>query len=454
MANEIEPGTIDCEPDTLARSIKDTLLSAIDPSLHSLVETFAKRFGFAAGAGWVSNVVASITDGKYLRVSGGKIVGGDGGGPPDVHASTHQNAGIDEINVGGLSGELADPQPPKAHASTHSDGNSDAIDIKNLGGYSGTTTTFLRGDKTFATPTGIVPSLHAASHENDGTDEINVDGLSGELADPQPPKLHASSHQNGGGDEINVGGLSGELADPQPPKAHAASHAKGESDAIDLTDLAGFPGGTSNFLRADGSFASPNGGVPAAHATSHSDGGGDEIDIKDLGGYPAGGDVGQVLRGDATFGMATPKTMLSADSAYTNGSRSRYVTGQMGFIPIGASSTVVLLWHVVVPPGATSSCTLKLHLTGTDSSAGDIYFVKSCKRYVANADADDAPGESDGTSIAYNGVADRLQINSLSQLLDGAQPGDWITIGIEFQRAEAVDTYSGTARCFGVMIEW
>lgn len=32
------------------------------------------------------------------------------------------------------------------------------------------------------------------------------------------PAAHAASHQNGGGDEINVAGLSGELADPQPPK--------------------------------------------------------------------------------------------------------------------------------------------------------------------------------------------------------------------------------------------
>lgn len=38
----------------------------------------------------------------------------DSGGVPN-HASTHENGGADEINVGGLSGELADPQPPKSH---------------------------------------------------------------------------------------------------------------------------------------------------------------------------------------------------------------------------------------------------------------------------------------------------------------------------------------------------
>lgn len=34
------------------------------------------------------------------------------------------------------------------------------------------------------------------------------------------PQAHKVSHQNGGGDEISVAGLSGELADNQPPKTH------------------------------------------------------------------------------------------------------------------------------------------------------------------------------------------------------------------------------------------
>jgi len=56
---------------------------------------------------------------------------------------------------------------------------------------------------------------HAASHKNGGGDEVSVAGLSGELADNQPPKTHKASHENAGGDEINVAGLSGLLADDQ-----------------------------------------------------------------------------------------------------------------------------------------------------------------------------------------------------------------------------------------------
>ncbi len=45
------------------------------------------------------------------------------------------------------------------------------------------------------------------------------------------PASHASSHQNGGGDEINVAGLSGELADDQPPKAHGSANHTGNIGA-------------------------------------------------------------------------------------------------------------------------------------------------------------------------------------------------------------------------------
>jgi hypothetical protein len=54
------------------------------------------------------------------------------------------------------------------------------------------------------------------------------------------PGAHASTHENGGGDEINVAGLSGELADPQPPKAHnqalstITGHDKAAHDALGI----------------------------------------------------------------------------------------------------------------------------------------------------------------------------------------------------------------------------
>lgn len=50
-----------------------------------------------------------------------------------------------------------------------------------------------------------------------------------------------------------------------------------------------FPGGTTSFLRADGTFAAPTGVTPAAHAASHQNGGADELSVAGLSGLLADG---------------------------------------------------------------------------------------------------------------------------------------------------------------------
>ena len=51
---------------------------------------------------------------------------------------------------------------------------------------------------------------------------------------PNALPLHASTHQNGGTDEISVAGLSGLLADGQTPLTHASTHASAGSDPLTL----------------------------------------------------------------------------------------------------------------------------------------------------------------------------------------------------------------------------
>lgn len=116
-----------------------------------------------------------------------------GSGTVSLHAGSHESGGTDEINVAGLSGQLADGQTPIAHVSTH---------------------------------------------ENGGSDELNVAGLSGQLADGQTPILHGSTHENGAADEFSLAGLSGLLADNQNPVAHGSAHDPGSSDPI-TTAIAG-----------------------------------------------------------------------------------------------------------------------------------------------------------------------------------------------------------------------
>jgi hypothetical protein len=66
---------------------------------------------------------------------------------------------------------------------------------------SGNTLHFLRGDGVFALAVAT-PVNHAPTHQDGGSDEINVGGLSGLLADPQTPAAHASTHEPGGADEL------------------------------------------------------------------------------------------------------------------------------------------------------------------------------------------------------------------------------------------------------------
>ena len=148
-------------------------------------------------------------------------------------AALHQNGGGAELNVGVLSGLLADDQhvldaevlavaAALLHQGRHIPGGADPMRWTNA--------KLLLGAGAGADPTLIdVPAgagAHAASHQNGGGDEVSVAALSGLLADDQhvldaevlavaAALVHAARHQNGGADELNVGGLNGLLADDQ-----------------------------------------------------------------------------------------------------------------------------------------------------------------------------------------------------------------------------------------------
>lgn len=55
-------------------------------------------------------------------------------------------------------------------------------------------------------------------------------------SDTPIPAAHAASHQNGGSDEISISGLSGLLADSQTALAHASSHTSIGSDSLTLSE--------------------------------------------------------------------------------------------------------------------------------------------------------------------------------------------------------------------------
>ena len=67
-----------------------------------------------------------------------------------------------------------------------------------------------------------------------------------------PPSAHSSSHENDGSDEISVGGLSGLLADAQTPLGHAASHVGGQSDEVNHDTLLNYAVGQHRIINDAG----------------------------------------------------------------------------------------------------------------------------------------------------------------------------------------------------------
>jgi hypothetical protein len=104
------------------------------------------------------------------------------------------------------------------------------------------------------TTLAFTPVVHAATHENGGTDEISVLGLSGLLANPQNPVAHAASHRHGGTDEVATAA----------PGANAIPKADGSGlldNWITVFSGAGSDGlvpdpvvESNNFLRDDGTW--------------------------------------------------------------------------------------------------------------------------------------------------------------------------------------------------------
>jgi hypothetical protein len=242
----------------------------------------------------------------------------------ETHATRHENGGADELSVAGLSGVLADNQNPVPTAGAditaiHDNVASEIFAIAVKGSPTASDLLLIedvadsnnKKSITLGTIPAGAPAAHAASHENGGSDEISVLGLSGLLADnqnpvptagaditaihnnvaseisaiankaaavggdflliedsaaanvkkhllvsglpPATPAAHAASHENGGGDEISVAGLSGLLADNQNPTSHAASHENGGGDEISVAGLSG--------LLADNQNPVPTAGV-------------------------------------------------------------------------------------------------------------------------------------------------------------------------------------------------
>lgn len=243
MANVIDPGTIACIPGTMSGDLYTAFSALVAPADLPLVETAFKRIAFGVSSGWVANVIASITDTKYLQVDGGFIIGGDGGGGGGGAPTTAEyilgavngllpNGRIPTSTATGVF-DLSTPNQLKLNVPDATTAAKGVVELATDGETnSGVAVQGNDSRITQATETsrGIVELATSA----ETTAGLVVQASDTRLSDDRNPLAHKTDHENGGSDEISVAGLSGELADPQPPKTHGSSHASDGSDPMPM----------------------------------------------------------------------------------------------------------------------------------------------------------------------------------------------------------------------------
>lgn len=127
------------------RGKRRTLIGAVQvPVVQQDGRPFASAAAAAGAAGAIETDPAgallgdgSVADPLAVNVDGTTVIINvlnqlEVTGSSGAHAVTHQNGGADEMNVGGLSGLLADGQTPLAHNTSHQTGGSDAIKLDDL----------------------------------------------------------------------------------------------------------------------------------------------------------------------------------------------------------------------------------------------------------------------------------------------------------------------------------
>lgn len=267
----------------------------------------------ASGTGADTDYYLDTTTGDvYKKLIGiWSIVGNIKGpaGPPGPAGSTPTGTGFYHVTGGvmdaasvpfgngagqiaeGNDARFSDSRTPLAHHVSHENGGTDEISVVGLSGLLADPQTPLAHTHIEADITGLVVDLaakvdaavfnnHHARHENGGADQISVAGLNGVLANPQPPIIGATG-------TTAVAGNDARLTDARTPTAHHLTHQSGGTDAINVGGLSGvlndpqppIIGATGTTAVAGNDARLTDARTPTAHHAAHEPGGTDAMAV-------------------------------------------------------------------------------------------------------------------------------------------------------------------------------
>lgn len=213
---------------------------------------------------------------------------------------------------------------------------------------------------------------------------------------------HKTTHQDGGTDEIDVTGLGGKLADDQPIEAHALGSAK--HTAATLAEL--------NAKVSDATLdKDTDTRTPTAHKASHQNGGTDEINVTGLVGATA-----RAILGDATAGRVLRKASLTISNGSTASTLKCTMTAMWNGDAIAEQDNIgkdATTGHFHLTAAGTALTILNAGLTGSALDGHtSLYFNASGTALLVSAIKTDA-----GLVLNFIGVSDGVGLD-LTVLVD------------------------------------
>ena len=252
-----------------------------------------------------------------------------------------------------------------------------------------------------------VPSalpLHASTHEDGGTDEINVAGLSGLLADGQTPLTHASTHASAGSDPLTLaqsqvtsltsdlaaklavagGTMTGQLNFSGTTHAgiKLLSLTTVQRDALTAANGMLIYNTTTATMQKYEAGAWVNSGTPAAHASTHQNGGADEISVAGLSGLLADGQTPLAHIASHAPGGSDALPWTTIHGRGTTGAKPAAAAGNAGYLYFDTTLTKLQrstgsAWEDVAEPGAVTSYSLTA--TTTDATQTELLKAASAR---------------------------------------------------------------------------